>query len=91
MKILSGKMVAAVTESFSSFLNPYIKADRATGLKKKKIETISNKLGDWISPWHPLLQQTQESRDKPPTSKLSPWYYNRGTDHMTVSSGIFEW
>lgn len=49
MKILSGKMVAAVTESFSSLLNPYIKADRATGLKKKTqkpIETISNKLGD---------------------------------------------
>ena len=48
MKILSGKMVAAVTETFSSFLNPYIKADRATGLKKKPkpIETISNKLGD---------------------------------------------
>lgn len=48
MKILSGKMVAAVTESFSSLLNPYIKADRATGFKKpqKPIETISNKLGD---------------------------------------------
>lgn len=43
MKILSGKMVAAVTEGFSSFLNPYIKADRATGLKKKtKTKTNRN-------------------------------------------------
>lgn len=30
MTILSGKMVAAVTASFSTFLNPYIKTDRAT-------------------------------------------------------------
>lgn len=30
MTSLSGKMVAAATESFSTFLNPYVKTDRAT-------------------------------------------------------------